>query len=109
MLRVIKRLKETYSLPIKATFLGAHAVPKEFKNNKQGYLDLIIHEMLPKVAEHKLADFIDIFCETGTFLLKTRRLFWKKLQLMVSFLKYTLINLPRLEVFKQVLTNRPYQ
>lgn len=67
MLRVIKRLKETYSLPIKATFLGAHAVPKEFKNNKQGYLNLIIHEMLPKVAEHKLADFIDIFCETGYF------------------------------------------
>ncbi|MFD0963907.1 imidazolonepropionase [Pseudofulvibacter geojedonensis] len=67
MLRVIKKLKEAYSLPIKATFLGAHAIPKEYKDNKQGYLDLIINEMLPKVAQENLAEFIDIFCETGYF------------------------------------------
>lgn len=67
MLRVIKKLREHYGLPIKATFLGAHAVPEEFRENKQGYLDLIINEMLPKIAEEKLADFVDIFCEKGYF------------------------------------------
>lgn len=67
MLRVIKKLKENYNLPIKATFLGAHAVPANYKENKQGYLDLIINEMLPKVAEEQLAEYIDIFCETGYF------------------------------------------
>jgi imidazolonepropionase-like amidohydrolase len=50
MLRVIKRLKENTEVTIKATFLGAHALPKEFKNNKEGYMDLVINEMLPKVA-----------------------------------------------------------
>jgi imidazolonepropionase len=67
MLRVIKKLKESYNIPIKATFLGAHAIPAEFKNNKEGYIDLIINEMLPKIAEENLADFIDIFCEKGYF------------------------------------------
>ncbi len=67
MLRVIKRLKENYTIPIKATFLGAHAVPKEFKNNKDGYLEMLIKDVLPKVAEEKLAEYIDIFCETGYF------------------------------------------
>mgnify|MGYP000464310740 CR=1 FL=1 len=67
MLRVIKRLKKNYNIPIKATFLGAHAVPKEFKNNKDGYLKLLIEEVLPKVAEENLAEYIDIFCETGYF------------------------------------------
>ncbi len=67
MLRVIKRLKENYSIPIKATFLGAHAVPKEYKNNKDGYLKMLINDVLPKVAEENLAEFIDIFCETGYF------------------------------------------
>ncbi|OCK42696.1 imidazolonepropionase [Tenacibaculum soleae] len=67
MLRVIKRLRENYKLPIKATFLGAHAFPKEFKDNKEGYINLIINEMLPKIAEENLADFIDAFCETGYF------------------------------------------
>ena len=67
MLRVIKKLKENYSLPIKATFLGAHAIPKEFKDNKQGYLDLIITEMLPLISKEQLAEYIDIFCETGYF------------------------------------------
>ncbi|WP_299109864.1 imidazolonepropionase [uncultured Tenacibaculum sp.] len=67
MLRVIKKLRENYKLPIKATFLGAHAFPTEYKNNKEGYIDLIINEMLPKIAEENLAEFIDAFCETGYF------------------------------------------
>jgi imidazolonepropionase len=67
MLRVIKRLKERSPLSIKATFLGAHAFPPEFKENHQGYIDQIIHEMLPVIAKEKLADFIDVFCETGFF------------------------------------------
>ena len=67
MLRVIKRLKENTDVTIKATFLGAHALPKEYKNNKNGYMDLVINEMLPKVAEEKLADYVDIFCEDGYF------------------------------------------
>lgn len=67
MLRVIKKLRENYSIPIKATFLGAHAFPTEYKNNKEGYINLIINEMLPKVAQEKLADFVDAFCETGYF------------------------------------------
>ena len=67
MLRVIKRLKENTDITIKATFLGAHALPKEYKDNKNGYMDLVINEMLPKVAEEKLADYVDIFCEDGYF------------------------------------------
>lgn len=67
MLRVIKKLKANYSLPIKATFLGAHAFPTEFKENHKGYIDLIINEMLPVIAKEKLADYIDAFCETGYF------------------------------------------
>jgi imidazolonepropionase len=67
MLRVIKKLKENYNIPIKATFLGAHAIPKEFINNKESYINLIIDEMIPKIAKENLADFIDIFCEKGYF------------------------------------------
>ncbi|NJM80603.1 MAG: imidazolonepropionase [Flavobacterium sp.] len=67
MLRVIKRLKENYSLPIKATFLGAHAFPLEYKENHKAYIDLITNEMLPKIAQENLADFIDAFLETGYF------------------------------------------
>lgn len=67
MLRVIKRLKDLNVIPIKATFLGAHAVPTAFKENKEGYLNLIINEMLPTIAKEKLADFIDVFCEQNYF------------------------------------------
>ncbi|MHA3787073.1 imidazolonepropionase [Flavobacterium hauense] len=67
MLRVIKRLKEEYPIAIKATFLGAHAFPAEYKENHSGYIDLIVNEMLPKIAEEKLADYIDAFLETGYF------------------------------------------
>ena len=67
MLRVIKRLKENYSIPIKATFLGAHALPASYQGNKKGYLEMLINEVLPKVSEENLAEYIDIFCETGYF------------------------------------------
>jgi imidazolonepropionase len=70
MLRVIKRLKENFEIPIKATFLGAHAVPKKYKDDKEGYINLIIDEMLPQIASRNLADFIDIFCEIGYFSLE---------------------------------------
>lgn len=67
MLRVIKKLKENYPIAIKATFLGAHAFPLEYKENHEGYIDLIINEMLPKIANENLADYIDAFLETGYF------------------------------------------
>ena len=67
ILRVIKKLKENSDAKIKATFLGAHAIPSEFKNNKQKYLDLVIKEMLPIIAKEKLAEYVDIFCEIGYF------------------------------------------
>ena len=67
MLRVIKRLSQNYPITIKATFLGAHAIPLEYKNNRKGYIDLIINEMLPEIAEKKSAHFIDVFCEAGYF------------------------------------------
>ncbi len=67
MLRVIQRLKENYPLQVKATFLGAHAVPNDYKENKQAYLDLLVHEIMPVISEEGLAEFVDIFCETGYF------------------------------------------
>lgn len=67
MLRVIKRLKKAYQLPIKATFLGAHAFPIAYKENHQAYIDLIVNEMLPVIAKENLADYIDAFLETGYF------------------------------------------
>ncbi len=67
MLRVAKKLDAEYPITIKTTFLGAHAVPTEYKNNKEGYIDLICNEMLPRVAKEKLAEYVDIFCEEGYF------------------------------------------
>lgn len=67
MLRVIKRLKEKSNLLIKSTFLGAHTYPLMYKENHRGYIDSIINEMLPVIGNEKLADFIDVFCETGFF------------------------------------------
>jgi imidazolonepropionase len=67
MLRVIKKLKDNFSIPIKSTFLGAHAIPSAYKENRRAYLDLIIHEMLPRIAQEELADYIDVFCEKGYF------------------------------------------
>lgn len=67
MLRVIKALKERSPLTIKATFLGAHAFPAEYKSDRQGYIDLIINEMLPQVQAEGLAEYIDVFCEANYF------------------------------------------
>jgi imidazolonepropionase len=67
MLRVIKRLKAECSIEIKATFLGAHAFPPEYKENHRGYIDLIINQMLPIIKEEGLADYIDTFCERNYF------------------------------------------
>jgi imidazolonepropionase len=67
MLRIIKRLKEHFPISIKATFLGAHAFPKEYKENHRGYIDLILNEMLPVIEREKLADYIDVFCERNYF------------------------------------------
>lgn len=67
ILRVIKRLKAESGIAIKATFLGAHAFPKEYKENRQGYIDLLLNEMLPVIAKEGLADFIDVFCERNYF------------------------------------------
>jgi imidazolonepropionase len=67
MLRVIKRLKEETPVTIRSTFLGAHAVPAAFKSNPDQYVDLVIDEMIPAVAEEALADYIDVFCDRGFF------------------------------------------
>lgn len=67
MLRVIKKLKENAAIPIKANFLAAHAYPIDYKQNHEGYLNLIINEMLPRISAEGLADYIDVFCEDGFF------------------------------------------
>ena len=67
ILRVIKKLKSKSNLLIRSTFLGAHTFPQEYKNDHNGYIDLIINKMLPEIAREKLADYIDVFCETGFF------------------------------------------
>jgi imidazolonepropionase len=67
MLKVIRRLKETTPIIIKSTFLGAHAVPQEYKANPDEYVDIIINEMIPQIAAEDLADYIDVFCDKGFF------------------------------------------
>lgn len=67
MLRVIKKLQQKSSLAIKATFLGAHTYPEAYKQDHEAYIQLIINDMLPVIAAEKLADYIDVFCETGFF------------------------------------------
>jgi imidazolonepropionase len=67
MLRVIKRLKKESPIPIKASFLGAHTYPLNYKQNHQAYIDLIKNEMLPIISKEKIADYIDVFCEEGFF------------------------------------------
>jgi imidazolonepropionase len=74
MLRVIQRLKANHPIEIKATFLGAHAFPHEYKTNHSGYLKLLINEMLPKIAAENLADYIDVFLETGYFSIEETQL-----------------------------------
>lgn len=81
MLRVIRRLKENFHIPIKASFLAAHAYPLEYKQDHEGYLNLIINQMLPQIADEGLADYMDVFCEEGFFsVAETERLLeagWK--------------------------------
>lgn len=67
MLRVIRRLKNSTRMTVKATFLGAHAIPKEFADNRSAYINLVVNEMIPAIANEKLADYIDVFCEQGFF------------------------------------------
>jgi imidazolonepropionase len=67
MLRVIKKLKQLSPVTIKATFFGAHAIPEAYKGNKKGYIELIIHEMIPTVARENLAEYCDVFCESNYF------------------------------------------
>lgn len=90
MLRVIRRLKNAYPIEIKATFLGAHAFPKMYKDNQSGYIDLIIDEMLPKIAAENLADFVDVFLETGYFSVQQTEL------IMIAGKKYGMI--PKIHV-----------
>ena len=70
MLRVIRRLKEQSDMIIRSTFLGAHTYPQAYKENHEGYIRMIIEEMLPVIAAEKLADYIDVFCESGFFSLQ---------------------------------------
>lgn len=67
MLRVIKRLKENTNIEIRSNFLGAHSFPMEYRNNPDGYVDKVVNEMIPLVAEEGLADFVDVFCDKGFF------------------------------------------
>lgn len=67
MLRVIRRIKESSPLTVRSTFLGAHAVPAEYRHDRDGYVDLIVNEMIPAVAAERLADYIDVFCDRGFF------------------------------------------
>ena len=73
MLRVIKKLKECSRMSIRSTFLGAHTYPPKFRENHKGYIDCIINEMLPVVANEKLADYIDVFCEKSFFFCRGNR------------------------------------
>jgi len=67
MLRVIRKMKENTCAKIKATFLGAHAIPPDYKDNSEEYINLLLNEMIPVIAGEELADFIDVFCDTGFF------------------------------------------
>jgi imidazolonepropionase len=84
MLRVIRRIRESSPLEIKATFLAAHAIPDEYKKSKEKYVDLIINEMIPVVASEDLADYIDVFCDTGFFTVEDTE------RILMSGMKYGL-------------------
>lgn len=90
ILHVIKRLKENFTIPIKATFLGAHAIPDIYKEKRAAYIQLIIDEMLPEIAKQKLADFIDVFCEKGYYTVEETD------QILKAGIKYGLV--PKIHV-----------
>lgn len=73
MLRVNKKLSDIHPIDIVSTYLGAHAVPPEYKDNREGYIDYIINTVIPYVADNKLADFVDCFCEEGVFSVEEAR------------------------------------
>lgn len=73
MLRVIARIKQSTSIAVKATFLGAHAVPKDYKTRQQEYVDKVCNEMIPAVAAENLAEFVDVFCDRGFFTVEQTR------------------------------------
>ena len=85
MLRVIKRIKDNTPIEVRATFLGAHAVPAEFINDREKYVDLIINEMIPIVASEGLADYIDVFCDRGFFSIEDTE------RILMGGLKYGLV------------------
>ena len=88
MLRVIRRIKESTPVEVRSTFLGAHAVPEEYRNDREKYIGSVINEMIPVVASEELADFIDVFCDEGFFTIdETERI-------LMAGLKYGLV--PRL-------------
>jgi len=86
MLRVIKRIRESSPIEVRSTFLGAHAVPDEYRGRREEYIDVIINEMIPVVASEQLADFIDVFCDTGFFTVEETE------QILMAGLKYGLIS-----------------
>jgi imidazolonepropionase len=85
MLRVIRRIKDTSSIEVKATFLGAHAVPEEFRDNREKYVDIVINEMIPVIASEELADYIDVFCDKGFFTVEDTE------RILMAGMKYGLI------------------
>ena len=85
MLRVIRRIKEKSPLEVRATFLGAHAVPEEFAGKRDLYVDLIINEMIPVIADEELADYIDVFCDRGFFSVEDTE------RILMAGMKYGLI------------------
>ncbi|MBI5010200.1 MAG: imidazolonepropionase [Bacteroidia bacterium] len=85
MLRVIRRIKDTFPLEVKATFLGAHAIPEEYKKRRESYVDVVINEMIPVVASNELADYIDVFCDTGFFTVEDTE------RILMAGMKYGLI------------------
>jgi imidazolonepropionase len=85
MLRVIRRIRESSPVEVKATFLGAHAIPAAFKNKREDYIGIIINEMIPVVASEELADYIDVFCDTGFFTVEETE------RILMAGLKYGLL------------------
>ncbi|HSL85716.1 MAG TPA: imidazolonepropionase [Bacteroidales bacterium] len=85
MLRVIRRIRETSPVEVKATFLGAHALPEEYKGRRDEYVDMVISEMIPLVASEELADYIDVFCDRGFFSVHDTE------RILVAGLKYGLL------------------
>ena len=88
MLRVIRRIKESTPIEVRSTFLGAHAIPEEFINDREKYIGSVINEMIPVVASEELADFIDVFCDKGFFTIEETE------RILMAGIKYGLV--PRL-------------